>query len=179
MKNILIIGSPRVGKTNLAKKISSELNYVYLGLDDIFLSIEKLKCWPYPKYYDASVISKELADFVISYLSSLDKEHNYVIEGAYIDILDIYNKIDDINYIGLTYNDLDKESLFSRIKKYDNNSWLSNFTDDIILEKCDCFIKRNKYYNECFKELNIKTYDLSKDYLIMMNKIVEDIRRSL
>ena len=36
MKNILICGSPRVGKTTLAKKISNELGYVYIGLDNIF-----------------------------------------------------------------------------------------------------------------------------------------------
>ena len=37
MKNILICGSPRVGKTNLAKKISIELGYIYI----IFLNLLK------------------------------------------------------------------------------------------------------------------------------------------
>ena len=175
MKNILIVGSPRVGKTTLAKKISNELNYVYISLDNIFESIEKLKCWPYKKYSDANLISSMLSDFLINYINNLDSDNNYVLEGAYIDIESIYNKINNINIIGLTYNDLDKDSLFNRIKKYDHNEWINVFNDKEILEKCDCFIKRNNYYNNCFKKLNINSYDLSNDYYKVMDKIINEL----
>ena len=176
MKNILICGSPRVGKTILAKKISKRLGYIYISLDNIFESIEELSCWPYPKYHDASVISKELSNFVINFINHLDKEHYYVIEGAYLDILDIYDKI-DVNLIGLTYNDLSKEDLFDRIKKYDKNEWINNFNDDVLIDKCDCFIKRNNYYKECFKKININTYDLSNNFDSIMNDIVYCLKK--
>ena len=51
------------------------------------------------------------------------------------------------------------------------------FNDNEILEKCDCFIKRNYYYNKCFKKLNIKTYDLSSDYQLKMKEIVNDLKK--
>ena len=86
MRNILICGCPRVGKTNLAKKISRELGYTYIGLDNIFESIEELPSWPDPKYHDASIISHELSSFVINFINHLDKDKYYVIEGAYLDI---------------------------------------------------------------------------------------------
>ena len=175
MNNILICGSPRVGKTNLAKKISKELNYIYISLDNIFESIETLNCWPYKKYEEAKIISRELSNFLINYINSLDKENNYVLEGSYIDIEKIYSKINNTFIIGLTYNELNKNTLFERIKKYDKNTWINRFNDQVILEKCDCFIKRNNYYNKCFKKLNIKTYDLSINYLEMMDIIIKDL----
>ncbi len=176
MNNILIVGSPRVGKTTLAKKISKELGLIYISLDNIFSSIEELKCWPYKKYDDAKKISLELSDFLISFINGLDKENNYVIEGAYIDIEKICSKINDIKIIGLTYNELDKNSLFNRIKKYDKNEWINKFSNDVILEKCDCFIKRNNYYNKCFKKLKITSYDLSNDYHKVMDKIINELK---
>ena len=176
MKNILICGSPRVGKTILAKKISKRLGYIYISLDNIFESIEELSCWPYPKYHDASIISKELSNFVINYINHLDKDHSYVMEGAYLDILDIYDKI-DVNLIGLTYNNLSKEDLFDRIKKYDKNEWINNFNDDVLMDKCDCFIKRNDYYNDCFKKIIINSYDLSNDFDNIMENIIDDLKK--
>jgi adenylate kinase family enzyme len=176
MNNILIVGSPRVGKTTLAKKISKELGLIYISLDNIFSSIEELKCWPYKKYDDAKKISLELSDFLISFINGLDKDNNYVIEGAYIDIENIYSKINDIKIIGLTYNELDKNSLFNRIKKYDKNEWINKFSDDVILEKSDCFIKRNNYYNNCFKKLKITSYDLSNDYHKVIDKIINELK---
>ncbi len=175
MKNILICGSPRVGKTILAKKISTSLNYIYIGLDNIFESVEKLPSWPYPKYHDASIISHELSNFVINFINNLDKDHNYVIEGAYLDIENIYNKLNNTIIIGLTYNNLNSKDLFKRIKKYDKNVWINNFSDDVILDKCICFIERNKYYNSCFKKLNISNYDLSTNYNLVMDNIINDL----
>jgi len=177
MKNILICGSPRVGKTNLAKKISIELGYIYISLDNIFESIEELPSWPYKKYEDASIISKELSSFVINYINHLDNDKHYILEGAYLDIESIYNKLNNTKIIGLTYNNLTKEDLFKRIKKYDIDSWLNNFNDDVILDKCNCFINRNSYYNSCFNKLDINNYDLSNDYYLVMDNIINDLKK--
>ena len=177
MKNILIVGSPRVGKTTLAKKISNELGFIYISLDNIFESIEKLECWPYPKYSEASDISKELSTFVINYINNLDKDNHYVLEGAYIDIERIYSKLDNVKIIGLTYNELSCEELFNNIKKYDHDSWISRFSDSEILDKCDCFIKRNDYYNKSFKKLNIKSYDLSIHFCSKLKEITNELKK--
>jgi inorganic pyrophosphatase len=177
MNNILIVGSPRVGKTTLAKKISKELGLIYISLDNIFSSIEELKCWPYKKYDDAKKISLELSDFLISFINGLDKENNYVIEGAYIDIEKICSKINDIKIIGLPYNKLDKNSLFNRIKKYDKNEWINTFDDKTLLDKCDCFINRNKYYNDCYGKLIIKSYDVSNDRDNTFINIINELKK--
>ena len=41
MRNILICGSPRVGKTTLGKLISERLGYTYINLDIIFETFAK------------------------------------------------------------------------------------------------------------------------------------------
>ena len=178
MNNILICGSPRVGKTTLAKMISKSLGYIYISLDNIFESIEELPSWPYEKFDDASKISSELSSFVINYINHLDQENHYVIEGAYLDIETIYNKLVKTDIIGLTYNNLTKEDLYNRIKKYDENTWITNFDDDTIMYKCDCFIKRNSYYNDCFNKLNINTYDLSMDFSLTIDNIVDELKKN-
>lgn len=175
MRNILICGSPRVGKTTLGKIISESLGYKYINLDNIFEAIEELPSWPYKKYDDANKISKELSNFLINYINHLD--NHYVLEGAYIDIESIYNKLSNTLIIGLTYNDIDSNELFNRIKKYDKNEWINNFSDDVIKEKCDCFIKRNNYYNNCFNKLNIINYDLSNNREDVFNKIINDLKK--
>lgn len=177
MRNILICGSPRVGKTTLAKKVSESLGYKYINLDNIFEAIEKLPSWPYKKYDDAKLISHELASFLIDYVNNLDKDNYYILEGAYIDIESIYNKLNNTLIIGLTYNDIDSNTLFNRIKKYDTNSWINKFNDDVIKEKCDCFINRNNYYNDCFNKLNILNYDLSDNRELVFDKIINDLKK--
>ena len=175
MNNILICGSPRVGKTTLGKKISETLGYNYISLDSIFESIEELPSWPYKKYDDANKISRELSSFLIKYVNSLDSD--YVLEGAYIDIETIYNKLNNTKILGLTYNDIDSNELFNRIKKYDKNEWINKFNDETIKEKCDCFIKRNKYYNDCFNKLGITSYDVSNNRDNVFNNIINDLEK--
>ena len=177
MRNILICGSPRVGKTTLGKRISELLGYKYINLDNIFEAIEELPSWPYKKYDDAKIISHELSSFLINYVNNLDKDNYYVLEGAYIDIENIYNKLNNTLIIGLTYNDIDSKELFNRIKKYDKNSWINNFSDEVIKEKCDCFINRSNYYNNCFNKLNILNYDLSNNREEGFNKIINDLKK--
>ena len=176
MRNILICGSPRVGKTTLGKKISISLGYKYINLDSIFDKKQEEPSWPYPKYYDAKVISHELSSFLIDYVNNLDSDY-YVLEGAYIDIETIYNKLNNTLIIGLTYNDIDSKELFNRIKKYDKNEWINNFSDEVIKEKCDCFINRNNYYNDCFNKLNILNYDLSNNREEVFNNIINELKK--
>ena len=130
--------------------------------------------------HDAKEISSYYAGKIIWLLdlySNLNR--NFVFEGAYIDILEIYNKI-DLNkniIIGLTYNNLSNKELFDNIKKYDRNEWTNEFDDKTLKEKVDCFINRNKYYNDCFKDLNIIKYDVSSNRNIIFDKIIDEVKK--
>ena len=53
----------------------------------------------------------------------------------------------------------------------------NNFSDDVIKEKCDCFINRNNYYSDCFNKLNILNYDVSNNREEIFNNIINDLKK--
>jgi hypothetical protein len=75
--------------------------------------------------------------------------------------------------IGLTYNNVDSKTLYNNIKNNDTeDDWTYYVSDEYLKDKVDIFIERNKYYDSKFIEYNIKTYDVSEDRNIVINKII-------
>jgi len=185
-KNILIIGAARTGKTTLSRRINKEFGYSIINLDDIISSLKEA----FPELgikhdYDDIKISTRFAPFLINYLKELSEGPNfynnakYVIEGVQIDFEKLMPVIDKNKYliIGLTYNNIDSKTLYNNIKKNDTeDDWTYHVNDEYLKNMVDIFIERNKYYNSKFLEYNIKTYDVSEDRNITINKIIEDLK---
>lgn len=185
-KNILIIGAARTGKTTLSRRINKEFGYSIINLDDIISSLKEA----FPELgikhdYDDMKISSRFAPFLISYLKELSEGPNfynnakYVIEGVQVDFEKLMPIIDKNKYIiiGLTYNNIDSKTLYNNIKNNDTeDDWTYHVNDEYLRNMVDIFIERNRYYNSKFLEYNIKTYDVSEDRNITINKIIEDLK---
>lgn len=184
-KNILIIGPARSGKTTLSRKINKKLGYSIINLDDVICSFEVA----FPQleirhdYNDIKVATK-FAPFLNQYLKELSEGPNfyngnkYVVEGVSIDFEKVMPVIDKEKYliIGLTYNDITSEELFSNVKKYDTeDDWTYYCTDEELKSNTDYFVESNKYFFEKFKNYEIETYDVSKNREEIFDEIIEKI----
>ncbi|MBQ9012039.1 MAG: hypothetical protein IJ094_00385 [Bacilli bacterium] len=169
-KNILVIGAPRSGKISLARKISKTLGYSVISLDDIVSGLSAYKDLNIAHDSDDYEVSKKFSKFLKIYLKELAEGSNfysdikYVIEGTHIDLdyLLPFDNMDKYEIIGLTFNDIDKDTMYSNIKKYDTeDEWTYYLSDEDLKGDINFFIERNKFFYEEFLKHNIKYYDTS------------------
>ena len=119
MKNVLIIGSARAGKTTLCNMLREKLNYQIISLDRYVNSFEDA----YPSLgihhaADEVNVSRNFAPFLIHYLkqysNGYESAESYAIEGTHIDMDLVMPNIDveEFIIIGLTYNNLSSEQFY-------------------------------------------------------------------
>ena len=186
-KNILITGPDRSGKTTLALKLSKELNYNIISIDDIVTALEIYPNLKIHHYGDELQTSKNLNLFLKIYLKELSQGKIFnsgqktIIEGTYIDLdyiaplLQQFPLVDKYEIIGLTYNYLTKEDLYNMIKKYDTkDDWTYLCSSEELKTKVDYFYQRNKYFNQKFQEYNIKKYDTSNNRNEVLESIIKE-----
>ena len=173
MKNVLIIGSPRAGKTTLSRLINQKLKYSIINLDDIVSAFQVA----HPQLgirhdEDDNKVAANFAPFLLAYLKALSDGPNFygdckfVVEGTHIDFEKVISSIDKKKYLvlGLTYNETSSEEIYNNLKKHDTeDDWTYWSTEDQLKEDVKYFIKRNSWFNKKFKEYDIKTFDTSKN----------------
>lgn len=185
-KNILIIGAARSGKTTLAKMFVKEKGYSLISIDNIVSGFE---AYPDLKiHHDGNDIetSKNLAPFLkrlfieLSEGSAFYDDIKFVIEGTHIDFEYLMDFLKSDEYkdkyeiIGLTYNTLNEDVMFDNIKEHDTeDDWTYWCTDEELKGNVRYFVEKNKFFNDKFKEYNIKSYDTSDNRDDVLRKIIK------
>lgn len=180
LKNVVIIGPPRCGKTTLAKKITKEFNNFSLISEDNFKSSFIATC-------------EELEIYSINMAIPRRQCFNYLIQSMYyeddinyvVDLLDyddeILKKLKEnsiIVFIG--YSDLSSKELFDNIRKYDkSNDWTYIENDYWLTQYCECFMEQSKYLQNVAKENNYWYVDVSKDREEILSNTFEKIKEML
>ena len=169
MKNILIIGVSRSGKTRLAKKLKKENNYNYIPLDYFTSSLKRN--FPSTNIKSNVVIDKEssknLALLLSRVIEIIDfQEEKYIIDSAHLYPEDIIKYIDldkwDIYCLG--YPNISKEEKLEQIRKYDKeNHWTNKKSDTELLNTLSELINISKILEEQCKEYNINFIDTSNN----------------
>lgn len=183
-KNILIIGAARSGKTTLAKKLVKEKGYSLISIDNIVSGLEAYPELNVKHDGNDTLTSSNLAPFLIKLFTELSEGSifydgiKFVIEGTHIDFEKVIPFLQNDKYkekyeiIGLTYNNITEDKMYEDIKKYDTeDEWTYWCNDEELKGNIKYFIKRNKFFDEKFKEYNIKTYDVSSN----RDKVLEEI----
>jgi len=203
MKNIIIAGTGRAGKSTLAKKIHEELNYFVINNDKLVATFREA----YPQLnigigIDGSM--KNIAPFLGHFLgmfSSSDgcglfpythgglKENRFVLEGWFFDfeqilpILKLYGiekLTDHFVLIGLTLNEKTVDELVSDMKKYDTEyDWTYSFDDNKLKEIAEDNISFSQETTDYLMKYGFTIYDTSKDRERVLDRIVEDIKREV
>jgi len=192
-KNIIILGTGRVGKTTLAKKLNEELNYSVIGTDDIISAFTRSLpqlgvSSSYNNGANIDNLSPFLAHFIggLAYRSSCHNGTYYVFEGSgshfdlekMLPILDMYDEWRD-NYllIGLIHPDISPDDLFNDIRKHDVESdWTYYLNDDELKSHVMNGIEYSRNFCEKFQKYNLAIYDVSNNREKVLDEIVKYIK---
>lgn len=205
MKNIIIAGPSRAGKSTLARKINEELNYFVISVDKLVAVFQGA----YPQLnirlnWNRKKTTDNLAPFLGHYLgmfSSTDgrgllpyshgavKGNRFVLEGGYFNfekILPILNMYeieelkDNFLLIGLVQNKKTVDEFVSDLKKYDTeDDWTYNFNDDNLREISEDAISFSRSMSDHLVKYGFTIYDTSMEREQVLNQIVEDIKSKL
>lgn len=205
MKNIIIAGPSRAGKSTLARKINEELDYFVISVDKLVAVFQGA----YPQLnirlnWNREKTTDNLAPFLGHYLgmfSSTDgrgllpyshgavKGNRFVMEGGYFNfekILPILNMYeieelkDNFLLIGLVQNKKTVDEFVSDFKKYDTeDDWTYNFNDDNLREISEDTISFSRSMSDHLVKYGFTIYDTSVEREQVLDQILEDIKSKL
>ena len=205
MKNIIISGSFRAGKSTLAKKLSEELNYFAISTDKLVAVFEGA----YPQLniklnWNREKTTDNLAPFLGHFLgmfSSADgrgllpfshgavKGNRFVLEGCYfsfekiLPILKMYGieeLKDNFLLIGLVQNKKSVDEFVSDFKKYDTeDDWTYGFDNDDLRDVSEDAFSFSRSMTGYLMRYGFTIYDTSTEREKVLDQIVEDIKSKL
>ena len=206
MKNIIIAGSARAGKSTLAKRINEELNYFVINVDTVVATFQEA----YPQLdirfnWNRKKCSANLAPFLGHYLGVLSSGHysgevspwhgavkgfKYVLEGTYLDFEILSHTLkmygieelkDSFILIGLVQTQKTVDEYVSDLRKYDKEGdWTSMLSDgDLRGYVEEEAIPSNLSDSKRLPEWGFTVYDTSKEREKVLDKIINDIKSRL
>ena len=205
MKNIIISGPSRAGKSTLARKINEELDYFVISVDKLVATFQGA----YPQLniklnWNRKKTTDNIAPFLGHFLgmfSSADgrgllpyshgavKGNRFVLEGGYFDfekiipILKTYGieeLKDNFLLIGLVQNKKTVDELVSDFKKYDTeDDWTYNFSDADLREVSEDAILFGRSMSDHLAKYGFEIYDTSLAREQVLEQIVEYIKWKL
>jgi len=203
MKNIIIAGSGRNGKTTLAKKINEELNHFVIHLDYLMTTFDRA----YPQLdvriaWDDDKATANIAPFIGHFLGMscsghgfkdnlnihkhIVKGNKFVMEGGHFDfdkvssvikMYDIGELKDNFILIGLVQNEKTAEELFNNLRKHDTkDEWTYDYEDDELMGFCNLLVEHNQEMYDYFMKYGFTIYDTSTEREQVFDRIVKDIK---
>jgi hypothetical protein len=207
MKNIIIAGPGRAGKTTLARKINEELNYFVISVDKLIATFQGA----YPQLniklaWNRRKTTDNLAPFLGHFLGAFSSSHGvayelnlrahavkgnrFVLEGGHFNfekilpILKMYG-IEELKdkffLIGLVQNKKTADEFIKDLRKYDTeDDWTYGFGDDELREYASQdAIPSSRSMTDHLVKYGFTIYDTSTEREQVFDKIVEDIKSKL
>ncbi len=205
MKNIIIVGPSRAGKTTLAKRLHEKFNYFVISLDKLVATFQAA----YPQLdirlnWNRKKTTENIAPFIGHFLglfSSGDgiayelnlhahdvKGNSFVLEGGYFDFEKIASILDEYGpeklkdrfiLIGLVQNKKTVADFVTDFKKYDTeDDWTYQFNEDELKEYViQDAIPFNRVMAENLKKYGFTIYDTSTERERVFDEIIKTIEK--
>lgn len=180
MKNILILGTGRAGKTTLAKMIHRECGYSLISVESLLGSFQAL--YPEIGMRNDVYCDKLITPFVAEYIKGAMYAHpecKLVVEGYHMHPKTAKRLIDDNEFetVVLGCPGLTPEQALANIRKYDDETcWTQSMSDDFILNHAKNHISQAKDLQLECEKLGINFYDTSSNRTKVLNEILETIK---
>ncbi len=181
MKNIIILGAARSGKSTLAHMLHEKYNYSVISIDSFVSALRDAFPDLGITHSNTENKFKLLPHFVYSYMKKIIKEYpneNFVLEGWHVFPSDIYklfyNENIEIICLGYTKISCDEALKLVRINEK-SNSYTKSMSDDKVRELISNHIQYSKILNEQCRNNNIKYYDTSFNRNNVLNDILKEL----
>lgn len=206
MKNIIIAGPSRAGKSTLARRINAELNHFVISVDKLVATFQgaypqleiKLNCnrrkttdnlAPFLGHFLGAFSSSYGVAYELNLRAHAVKGNRFVLEGGYFDfdkilpILHMYG-IEDMRekfiLIGLVQNQKTVDEFFRAFRRYDTeDDWTYDLDDDDLREVSRDAISFSRSMTEHLLKYGFTIYDTSTEREQVFDKIIKDIKLGL
>ncbi len=206
MKNIIIAGPSRSGKSTLAKKLGEAFDYFVISVDKLAAMFQGA----YPQLNiklngNRRQTTDNLAPFLGHFLGAFTANHGvtnelnlrahavkgnrFVLEGGYFNfeiilpVLKMYG-IEDLKehfiLIGLVQNRKTADDFFSDFRQYDTeDDWTDHLSDDDLRDVSQEAIQFSRSMTDHLVQNGFTIYDTSTDREQVLNQIIEDIKSEM
>ena len=169
MKNIIILGAARAGKTTLAKMLHRKYNYSIISIDSFVSALSD----GFPSlgitHSNTENKFKLLPKFIFSYMNKIINEYpeeRFILEGWHVfpkDVIEIFSDM-DVKIICLGYTKITCDEALNEIRKNETkNSYTIKMTDNKVKDLILNHINYSEILKNQCEENNIKYYDTSFD----------------
>jgi len=204
LKNIIIAGTGRAGKSTLARKIKDALNYFVINNDRLVATFGAAYPQLNVRIGNGEETRKSIAPFLGHFLGMFSSpdgcglfpytqgalaENHFVLEGWSFDfeqispILKMYGieaLKDHFVLIGLVANNKTVDELVSDMKKYDTEyDWTYGRSDDDLKAIAQDNITFGRYMTDYLAKYGFTVYDTSTEREQVLEQIVEDVKLKL
>lgn len=184
MKNVIIGGSIRSGKSTLCEKLHHELGYSVVESDTIVTAFDKVFPELNIKHNNPKLTKQNYAPFVNALLSGFHKGltfHNIPTAfcGAQFlpQSLSEYKNINNFLVIFLGITDITAQELFFNIRQHDKaTDWTSTAPDEKLQLYCNEIIKTSNFYKEECKKFNFAYFDTGLNREQAFNNVINYIK---
>lgn len=186
MKNIIVIGPPRAGKSSLTNLLADKYNYQIIRGDTLRKAFEVT----FPEL-DISAITainhnsfkKYICKFLDLNLKYPRNIHAYIIESCDITIEDYQRYFENENTIlcVLGLANITSKELLQNIRYYDSDAdWSNRYSDTYMLEKCNNYIEYSKKLKQLCKKYQYHYFETSyHNRKEIFNEILKAIEKEI
>ncbi len=183
MKNIVILGVARAGKTTLARMLKQKFsNYNIIDGDCVRNAFQKELPQLNINHIGGSGMEEDFPNFCAKLFEYQIKEHkdkfNYIFESCDITPLKAKQRfnIENTMVIFLGYPRLTAEEVFNNYKIYaDENDYMIKKTDDEIMNRAILWLNKSREFEVECKKYGIRYIDVSYHRNKIFNDLIEVI----
>ncbi len=183
MKNIIILGAARAGKTTLAKILHHQFQYSIISIDSFVSALQD--AFPELGISHSNTDNKFrlLPPFVYSYMEKIVKEYpeeKFVLEGWHVypnEICKLFDKR-NVKIICLGYPQISCEKALQLLReKEQENSYTKKMTNEEVKRLLSNHIEYSKKLKKQCEENEIQFYDTSYEREKILGQIIEDLMK--
>ena len=184
MKDIIIMGCPRAGKTTLAEMLRKELSYQVISTDSLIAAFEK-------NFSQVGIArkevfrekSKKIVPFLYTYIEKYKRDYpnqNFIIEGSQMmpyHVIQIFNK-SKAEFVCLGYPYASWNDLLKNIRENDkflDNSYSRKLSDKELEKRIKFWIEFSNFLKDESMRYNIPFYETDKDRQGKLNTVCNNI----